>query len=111
MGHGGISIHSDLCLPAKTDETGFKFIQGLKMSDITSQLEYVRKRLVETGTRNRLIHVNRKTKRGNLINIINEKSDAIFKILKEDAKRMKIAGVGTEEDDILKDDIVLAEEH
>lgn len=110
MGHGGISIHSDLCLPAKTDETGLKFIQGLKMSDITSQLEYVRKRLVETGTRNRLIHVNRKTKRGNLINIINEKSDAIFKILKEDAKRMKIAGVGTEEDDILKDDIVLAED-
>ena len=59
------------------------------MSEIATQLEATRKRLVETGTRNRLIHVNRSTKRGNLINVVNEKSNEIFKILKEDSKRMK----------------------
>ncbi len=41
-------------------------------------LEDIRKKLVETGTRNRLIHVNRENKRANSLNIINERSDDIF---------------------------------
>lgn len=78
------------------------------MSEIATQLEATRKRLVETGTRNRLIHVNRSTKRGNLINVVNEKSNEIFKILKEDSKRMKFLGVGIEQDEVSEDDILLA---
>ena len=78
------------------------------MSEIATQLEATRKRLVETGTRNRLIHVNRSTKRGNLINVVNEKSNEIFKILKEDSKRMKFLGVGSEQDEVSEDDILLA---
>lgn len=78
------------------------------MSDIATQLEQARKRLVETGTRNRLIHVNRKTKRGNFINVVNEKSNEIHRLLKQDSKRMKFAGVGTEEDDVNPEDILLA---
>ena len=40
-----------------------------------------RRRLVETGTRNRLVHVNRSNTRGNVINIINERSDLVYALL------------------------------
>ena len=40
-----------------------------------------RKRLVETGTRNRLVHVNRTNQRGNVLNLVNERSDDVFAIL------------------------------
>ena len=35
--------------------------------------EDTRRRLVETGTRNRLVHVNRANTRGNVLNIVNER--------------------------------------
>ena len=41
----------------------------------------VRMRLVETGTRNRLVHVTRSNSRGNLLNIVNERSDEVCKLL------------------------------
>lgn len=41
----------------------------------------VRMRLVETGTRNRLVHVNRASARGNVLNIVNERSDEVYKLL------------------------------
>ncbi len=44
-------------------------------------LEQSRRRLVELGTRNRLIHVNRANVRANALNIVNERSDDIFTIL------------------------------
>ena len=68
------------------------------MSNIHSLLEDVRKKLVETGTRNRLIHVNRTTVRGNLLNIINERSDDVFHIMRVSGKKMRFAGKGEEED-------------
>ena len=37
----------------------------------------IRMRLVETGTRNRLIHVNRANARGNVVKVINELSDEV----------------------------------
>ena len=40
-----------------------------------------RRRLVETGTRNRLVHVNRANTRGNVVNIVNERSDDVHAIL------------------------------
>ena len=78
------------------------------MPSIESFLEEARKSLVETGTRNRLIHVNRKAKRGNLLNIINERSDDVFQILRLGSKKMKFSGRGKEEDD-QANDIVLYE--
>ena len=78
------------------------------MPTIESLLEDARKRLVETGTRNRLIHVNRKTTRGNLLNIINERSDDIFNIMRGNGKKMRFAGKG-EEEDAYSDDVIFAE--
>ena len=68
------------------------------MPTIESLLQDARKRLVETGTRNRLIHVNRKTVRGNLLNIINERSNDIFQILRTGGRKMRFAGKGEEEE-------------
>ena len=78
------------------------------MPSIKTLLEDARKRLVETGTRNRLIHVNRKAARGNFLNIINERSDNIFQILRLSGKKMKFAGKGEEEEPDA-DGIVLSE--
>lgn len=78
------------------------------MATIESLLEDARKRLVETGTRNRLIHVNRKTSRGNLLNVTNERSDDIFNIMRVSGKKMRFAGKG-EEDDAYAEDVFFAE--
>ena len=62
-------------------------------------LEGARRRLVETGTRNRLVHVNRTTKRSNTLTVINERADDIFGILKTDSRKMKFAATKSEEED------------
>jgi hypothetical protein len=48
---------------------------------VVQLFEDARKRLVETGTRNRLIHVNRALTRGPVLNVINERSDFVFQKL------------------------------
>jgi hypothetical protein len=78
---------------------------------IPSLLEEVRRRLVETGTRNRLIHVNRKALRTNALNVVNERSDDVFSILRTEARRMRFRALGkdrTEDADgpILAEEIV-----
>ncbi|MCJ8325362.1 MAG: DUF3320 domain-containing protein [Rhizobiales bacterium] len=55
-----------------------------------------REKLVETGTRNRLVHVNRINSRANALNIINERSDDIFSILKSNGRKMKFLATGTD---------------
>lgn len=50
-------------------------------SAISKLFEDTRKRLVETGTRNRLVHVNRANTRGNVLNIVNGDSDLIYENL------------------------------
>ncbi len=62
-------------------------------------LEDARKKLVETGTRNRLIHINRSNQRANALNIVNEQSDDVFDILKRQGKRMKFLATGRDKDD------------
>lgn len=52
-----------------------------------------RKRLVETGTRNRLVHVNRANTRGNVLNIVNERSDDVHAILTS-GKAMRFRALG-----------------
>jgi len=65
-----------------------------------------RKRLVETGTRNRLVHVNRANTRGTVLNIVNERSDDVQAIL-DGGRMMRFRALG--HDTQGKDDIVLSE--
>lgn len=57
-------------------------------------LDAARRKLLETGTRNRLIHVNRSNQRANCLNIINERSDEVFDLLREQEKRMRFKATG-----------------
>lgn len=56
---------------------------------LTALLEDARRRLVETGTRNRLIHVNRSAKRANALDIVGERSADVFDLLRLQGKRMR----------------------
>ncbi len=66
-----------------------------------------RKRLVETGTRNRLVHVNRANSRGNVVNIINERSNDVYGLLLG-GRTMRFRALGHDRHEA--GDIVLAEE-
>ena len=44
-------------------------------------LEAARQKLIETGTRNRLVHVNLENKRANALNVINERSVNVYEHL------------------------------
>ena len=61
---------------------------------IAKVLELSRRKLLETGTRNRLIHVNRANQRSNSLNIINEHADEIYSILRAQSKRMRFKAMG-----------------
>ena len=61
---------------------------------ITSVLEKARVKLLDTGSRNRLIHVNRASKRANCLNIINERADEIYSILRVQGKQMRFKAMG-----------------
>ncbi|MBA3512297.1 MAG: DUF3320 domain-containing protein [Sphingomonas sp.] len=67
----------------------------------------VRRRLVETGTRNRLVHVNRASSRGNVLNIVNERSDEVFKLLSA-GKALRFKALGRDKTES-PDEIVLAD--
>ncbi|MDR3425829.1 DUF3320 domain-containing protein [Silvimonas sp.] len=54
-----------------------------------------RRRLVETGTRNRLVHVNRANTRGNVLNIQNERSNDVYDILSR-GKIMRFLATGSD---------------
>lgn len=70
-----------------------------RLSALHRLLEDARRRLVDTGTRNRLVHVNRKNTRANAINIINERSDDIFDLLAVARKSMRFLPIGKDEID------------
>ncbi len=65
-------------------------------STIAGILAAARRKLLETGTRNRLIHVNRTNHRANCLNVINERSDQIHDILRIQARRMRFKAMGTD---------------
>ncbi|RYX80499.1 DUF3320 domain-containing protein [bacterium] len=83
---------------------------GSARVSIQKLFDDTRKRLVETGTRNRLVHVNRANTRGNVVNIVNERSDDIWSILLS-GKAMRFRALGH---DVRKGDqtseIILADE-
>ena len=61
---------------------------------LEKDLDEARRRLLDTGTRSRLIHINRTSRRANCLNIINEQSDEIFKILRKDGQKMRFKAMG-----------------
>ncbi|MCP3442001.1 DUF4011 domain-containing protein [Bradyrhizobium sp. CCGUVB14] len=62
-------------------------------SAVTRLFDDTRRRLVETGTRNRLVHVNRANTRGNVLNIVNEHSDDVHALL-SGGKTMRFFALG-----------------
>lgn len=61
---------------------------------VTSVLEAARRKLLETGTRNRLIHVNRANQRANCLNVINERSVEVYSQLLGGTRRMRFKAMG-----------------
>src|SRR4051794_12566250 len=74
---------------------------------ISRVLNALRRKLLETGTRNRLIHVNRANQRANCLNIINERSDDVFGILRLQGRRMRFEAMG-KDSGAVGQDMVLA---
>ena len=64
---------------------------------LSGLLEDARRRLVETGTRNRLIHVNRSAKRANVLDVVGERSADVFDLLRTSGKTMRFQPVEEEE--------------
>jgi hypothetical protein len=73
-------------------------------------LDSARRKLLETGTRNRLIHVNRANQRANCLNVINERSDEIFRILRRDGRRMRFRAMGRDRSDAGSEPVLAAPE-
>lgn len=57
-------------------------------------LANARRKLLETGTRNRLVHVNRANARSNSLNIVNEQSNDVYYILRIAGRRMRFKAMG-----------------
>ncbi|MXY51903.1 MAG: DUF3320 domain-containing protein [Gammaproteobacteria bacterium] len=55
---------------------------------VAAVVEDARQKLVDTGTRNRLVHVNRKG-RGRFLTIVNERADEVFRMLHSDRRKMR----------------------
>lgn len=66
----------------------------LENPSILNVLANARRKLLETGTRNRLVHVNRANTRSNSLNIVNEQSDEVYRILKTGGRRMRFKAMG-----------------
>jgi very-short-patch-repair endonuclease len=61
--------------------------------------EETRRRLVEIGTRNRLVHVNRQSRRSNVLDIVNERSDDVYSILVVNRRTMRFLATGRDKSD------------
>jgi very-short-patch-repair endonuclease len=57
--------------------------------DLRRLLEDARSKLIQTGTRNRLVHCARNSSRGKFVDIVDEKSSEIFRILVREGRRMR----------------------
>ena len=84
--------------------------QAESNSKISGLLKEVREKLVDTGTRNRLVHVNRSASRANVLNIINERSDDIFDILKTRSRKMRFKATGKDKPKLDENTPILFEE-
>ena len=77
--------------------TNFENRDSTNRSALRKLFDDTRKRLVETGTRNRLVHVNRANTRGNMLNIINERSDDVYSLLS--SKKMRFLAISKDKND------------
>lgn len=68
-------------------------------SEVARLFDETRRRLVETGTRNRLVHVNRANTRGNVINIVNERSEDVHAIL-SGLRLMRFVALGRDQSSV-----------
>ena len=59
------------------------------IQSLEKDLDEAWRRLLDTGMRSRLIHINRTNRRMNCLNIINEQSDEISKILRKPDRKMR----------------------
>ena len=75
--------------------------------DLSGLLDALRKRLVDTGARNRLIHVNREAKRANVLNIVHERSNDIYDLLRVKERKMRFRARGVDQVELGEDDVVL----
>ena len=80
--------------PEPSPPDSFPVVPG---RDLSSVLDALRRRLVDTGTRNRLIHVNRRAKRANVLNIVHERSNDIYDLLRMSGRRMRFRPRGEDE--------------
>jgi hypothetical protein len=72
-------------------------VSGPDKSAVKRLFDDARKRLVETGTRNRLVHVNRKNSRAAVVNVVNERSDDVYEILSS-GKAMRFLAIGRDKE-------------
>ena len=72
---------------------------GSETRRVRALLDDARRRLVETGTRNRLIHVNRTAARASALNIVGESADAAFATLRVAGRRMRFRALGKDRPD------------
>lgn len=72
--------------------------QADQLGAVRKLFEETRRRLVETGTRNRLIHVNRQNKRSNSLEIINERSNDIFGLIVTSGRTMRFLATGRDKE-------------
>ena len=56
---------------------------------LEKHLADARQRLIQTGTRNRLVHSARFAKQGKSIDVVDERSDDVFRMLLVDGRRMR----------------------
>ena len=75
---------------------------------VASFVDDTRKKLVDTGTRNRLIHVNRQG-RGRFLTIVNERADEIFRILRSEGRKMRFHPSESDPEEIDDDSVLLDE--
>lgn len=66
-------------------------------SALSKLFDETRKRLVETGTRNRLVHVNRKNSRATVVNVVNERAEDVYGILRN-GKAMRFLAIGRDQE-------------
>ena len=75
---------------------------------VAAFIEEARKKLVDTGTRNRLVHVKRQG-RGRFLTIVNERADEVFRILHVERRKMRFHASEPSDETITDDGVRLDE--
>lgn len=75
----------------------------VEKEQLERDLAGIRQQLVGLGKRNRLVHTNRKSKHGNALNIVNERADDIYSILRVSGKKMRFKALLEEDEEEAKE--------